>query len=400
MMAIFEYNSLTTSGRAMKGTVEAASREQAQEMLDEMGLTVSEISLQKEKSKHKAGVGHDDFLLFNQQLASITKSGIPLERGLSELAEDVASKKMQKLIRELAEELKAGTSLEDAIDKRKKQFPPLYSHILKAGIKSGRLSDVLTSLNKHLEMTNITRRIFIEAMVYPAVVLTMGMVVIGFLYIFIIPTFAEVISDMSNGQASLPALTQLALKLSQNIVPIGITFLAIMATIFGIWYTLSLTPIGRRQKESIIMSVPILGRLYQNSMLSRFADTMAMLIETGADLGESIELASSASSSETLKLNGKLIRDQLDKGVNIMEAHVGRMIPRLFLYSIQLGGQRNELQENLKSLSQMYMHQGQSRQAKLQTILLPAMVILIGLFLGTSIMAMFLPMVRIFTVLM
>ena len=106
-MATFEYNALTSAGRLMKGTIEAGSREQAGELLKDMQLTVNEITKARMKMPRTA-IGRSEFLLFNQQLASITKTGIPLERGLREIAADVGSKRMRRLITEIADELERG----------------------------------------------------------------------------------------------------------------------------------------------------------------------------------------------------------------------------------------------------------------------------------------------------
>ena len=162
-------------------------------MLEQMRLKVN--SLEKAKSERpKTPIARTEFLLFNQQLASLTKAGIPLEQGLRELSKDVASKPMRKLIDSIALDLEAGMSIERAFEKRKEHFPPLYGRILKAGVETGRLSEMLTSLNRHIEITNQTRRIVFEAMAYPAVVFVMGSVIMTFVLLFLIPKFRDILT--------------------------------------------------------------------------------------------------------------------------------------------------------------------------------------------------------------
>ncbi len=161
-MTMFEYNAIVSADRLMKGTIEAGSREEAGELLKQMQLTVNSIEKAKPQ-KPKTAIGRNEFLLFNQQLASITKAGIPLERGLRELSNDVSSKSMRNLIDAIANDLEAGVSIEKAFEKRQKHFPPLYGKILKAGVETGRLSEMLASLNRQLEVANQTRRIIFEA---------------------------------------------------------------------------------------------------------------------------------------------------------------------------------------------------------------------------------------------
>jgi len=187
-MATFEYNALTSAGRLMKGTIEAGSREEVSEQLKHMQLSVNSIDKAKPK-KPRTAIGRNQFMLFNQQLASITKAGIPLEKGLRELSNDVGSSSMRKLINDIAGELEKGVSIEEAFEKRQKRFPPLYGRILKAGVETGRLSEMLTSLNRHLELAGRTRRIIFEAISYPVVILILGAIVITAMFMLIIPQF-------------------------------------------------------------------------------------------------------------------------------------------------------------------------------------------------------------------
>ena len=398
-MPIFEYKAVTQTGRLMTGTIEAVSHEQAKESLSEMDLTVNEIT-QARKKQSKTAVGRSEFLLFNKQLASITQAGIPLDRGLRELAADVTSGSMRKLITAIAEELEGGVSIDEAIEKRQKHFPALYGEILRAGVKTGRLNEMLTSLNRHLEMAQRTRRIVFEAVSYPLVVIALTFVVVTGMFVFVIPTFAEILNDMGDG-ARLPWLTEFFLGVARNILPISAVFVASCAGVAVVSSLMSASQGGRCIKESILLKVPALGRLYHNSVMSRMSETMALLVGAGCDMGQCLRLASGSSGSTKLKLESEILAGQVEKGSSLLEAGlVGRMIPRLFLYSVQLGTQRNELQDNLRSLSDMYAEQTRCHQARLQTLLLPLLLIFLGGTIGITIAAMFLPIISIITCLM
>ena len=377
----------------MKGTIEAGSREEAAELLKQMQLVVNSIEKAKPK-KPKTAIGRNEFMLFNQQLASITKAGIPLERGLRGLAGDTSSKSMRKLIDAVAGELEAGVSIEEAFEKRQKHFPPLYGRILKAGVETGRLSEMLTSLNRHLEMANQTRRIIFEALSYPAVVMALGAVIITAVFLIIIPPFEPILAEMTGGH--LPALTLLFLSMPKNVVSFWIGAGVVVAAIIALFAMLSSFGGGRRFKESLFLKIPVMGRLYHSSVLSKMAEAMAMMVGAGCSMPTCLRLSSSAAGSEKLLLESDILAGQIEQGANILEAgQFCRVIPRLFLYSIQLGTQRNELQDNLYSLGQMYAEQARHRQASLQAILLPVMLIVVGGVLAMAVLAMFLPMVQI-----
>jgi len=394
-MATFEYNALTSAGRLMKGTIEAGSPQEASELLKQMQLAVNSIEKARPQ-RPSTPIGRNELLLFNQQLASITKAGIPLERGLRELVKDVTSKSMRKLIASIAVDLEAGISIEQAFESRQKRFPPLYGHILKAGVQTGRLSEMLTSLNRHLELANYTRRIIFEAMAYPAVVLTLGSIIITGIFLMVIPQFGAVLEEMVEGR--LPKLTSLFLTMAKNVVPFWISVGLIIAAILLLLTMLSSFPAGRRFKESIFLKIPIIGRVYHSSVLSRMAEAMAMMVAAGTSLPSCLRLASGTAGSEKLIAETETLTVQLEQGANILEAgRFCKMIPGLFLYSIQLGTQRNELQDNLYSLAQMYANQVRCSQARLQAVLLPVMLIVVGGILAMAILAMFLPMIQVVT---
>jgi type II secretory pathway component PulF len=395
-MATFEYNALTSAGRLMKGTIEAGSREEAGELLKQMELTVN--SIEKAKTpKPRTAIGRNEFMLFNQQLASITKAGIPLERGLRELANDIRSRSMRKLIDAIASELEAGTSIEEAFEKRQKRFPPLYGRILKAGVETGRLSEMLTSLNRHLELAHQTRRIIFEALSYPAVILTLAAVILTAIFLIIIPQFGPILADMTEG-AQLPVLTRLFLSVTEHIIPFWIGAGVLIAAMIFMVGILSSSPAGRRFKESLFLRMPVIGRVYHSSVLSRMAESMAMMVAAGCDMPACLRLGSGSTGSEKLLLESEMLAGQIEQGANILEAgQLCRLMPRLFLYSIQLGTQRNELQDNLYSLGQMYSEQARCGQARLQAILLPCMLIVVGGILAMAVLSMFLPMITIIT---
>jgi len=383
----------------MAGTIEANSPEQASELLKDMRLTVNEITRAKARMP-KTAIGRGEFLLFNQQLASITRTGIPLERGLREIAADIGSRRMRKLITEVADELEAGASIEEAIERRHRQFPALYGHILKAGVESGRLSEMLTSLNRHLELSAMTRRIIFEALCYPAVVLTLAAAVITMVFVLIVPGYAEVIVDMAGGMA-LPALTQWFLTMSEHVGQFWGVVLIFILAIVAVFVLLSMSAAGRRFIESVLLKVPIVGRVYYCGALAKMAEAMALLVGAGCTMPTCLRLASGASGSEKLRLECELLAGRIEEGAGIVEAgHFCQMIPRLFLYSVQLGAQRNELQDNLHNLGEMYSQQTRGMQARLQNILPAALIIFLGFVVGLMVLSMFLPLVRVVTVLM
>ena len=391
-MSIFQYQALTSGGRLMKGTIEAATPQQAQQMLDEMHLqnaTLAAVPPPPPRSR----VGRTELLLFNQQLASIARAGVPLDRGLREVAADIQKPALRSLVNAIADDLQAGVSVEDAFTKRAGLFPPLYGHIVRAGVQSGRLGEMLTSLNRHLEMEGQTRRILLEAITYPLVVLSIAAVLLTFIFMYMIPSFRNIYADMGG---NLPMVTRLFLDVADNVIPFWIVVGTIIAAIVATLVTLSQYPGGRRFKESIYFRLPVLGRLYHRSMMSRLSDAMAVLVGAGVDLPTASRLAFSTTGSETFRAEGQQLAGELERGQNIVEAGTFcQHVPPLFFYSMQAGYQRNELTDNLYSLCDMYAQQVRTHQSRLQGLLLPLMIVLVGGVIATAVAAMFMPMVGI-----
>jgi len=388
-MATFTYHALTSAGRLMKGTLEARDREQASQVLTEMHLEVSSIEKTPEP-RPRSPISRTEFLLFNQQLASLTKAGIPLAQGLRELSADVSSKRMRRAIVELSQDLEAGLGVEQAFEKHAGRFPALYGRIVRAGIESGRLSEMLSSLNRHLESANQTRRILFEALAYPCIILLLAAVIMTAVFRGLVPSFRTIYTDFGG---DLPSLTRWVLGVSDNVwtfwaVGAG-TIVAVALLLTG----LSASVGGRRLKESFYVKIPVLGRLYHRSLLSRLADAMGLLVGAGIDMPSCLRLSAGATGSELLVSHCERIAQSVESGQPIVEAGAfARFVPGLFLYSVQLGSQRDELRDNLYCLSEMYRRQVETNQSRLQALLLPIMLVIVGGVIALVILAMFAPM--------
>jgi type IV pilus assembly protein PilC len=390
-MATFDYQALTRSGRQMRGTLESSSREEAEKTLAEMGLRVSDVTV-VHSQRPRGRVGRTELLLFNQQLASIAKAGIPLERSLRELSADVESSSMRRLVVELADDLESGVPVEDAFERRRALFPPLYGRIVEAGIRSGRLSEMLTSLNRHLEISSQTRRMIIEATSYPLVVLVLSLALVTVVFSVIFPRLTPILLEMSG---RLPWITRFFLATAPRAWMIWPGLGVLCIALFAIRAWLLRSPGGRWFLEGIRLRIPILGRAYHRSVLARLADSMALLVGAGCDLPSCLRMGAAATGSETLRLDCEALAEAVEQGNSVAEADsLCPSLPSLFSYSLQVGVQRNELQDSLYSMSEMYMQQTLAQQSRVQALLMPVLVILVGGIVGLSIVAVFMPLMQ------
>jgi type II secretory pathway component PulF len=392
-MALFQYEGLNEGGRLMNGRIEAADINQAQLNLAEMKIKLNTISVVKEPV-FRTPLSKNEFLLFNQQLMGLTSAGIPLERGLRELAQDAGSKKVKSLVLAIANELESGVPLDQAIQKHANVFPPMYSLILKSGVQSGRLHEMLAILNRHLELERNTRRMVVDAVCYPLMVLCLTAIIITGLFVMVVPAFGEVLYDMSDGKARLAPITQLILTASKHIWDIWAVVGIVVFVVVFIWVVLSQSESGRRCKERFILRIPLLGQVQKGALMARLSQCVSLLVGAGNPLPAAFGLAGLSSGSELIKRDCKTISGRLEQGLNVLESGMGTsIIPQLFCYALQLGSQRNELYESLQNLGQMYAGQVQTSQGRLQAFLMPAMILCLGLIVGFIVTGLFLPMV-------
>lgn len=390
-MSTFQYEALTKDERLMKGTIEAADAQQAREHLADMLLSVTTLE-KLSRQIPQSRIGRTEFMLFNQQLASIAKAGIPLERGLKELAEEIRSKSMQKLVWEIADDLESGMDIVDAFNRRKDLFPPLYAQVLWAGVQSGRLGDMLTSLNRHLESSRQTRRILVEILSYPVVVLVLAAVLSMIVFRVVIVQLEGLYLDMG---FDLPEITHYLLVAANHIYEFWAIVGIFILSLIMIHLALGRIPEGRRFRESILRHIPLLGHVYHRSILARFADALALLVSAGNDMPTCLSLAAATTGSECMKQECYQITQWIENGENIQDFKSRKsLVPPLFLYAIQLGSQRNELEDNLYNLADMYTEQVATSQMRLQSLIPPILLIFVGGFVGLNVIAILYPLIK------
>jgi len=394
-MATFKYEALTVSGRLMTGTMEASSPEEARALLEGMQLSVRQIDKARPEAP-KGAIGRDELILLNQQLASLAEAHLQLEGALRELAADAASRRMRRLIQAVADDLESGADFREVFEKHRGSFPPLYGQVVEAGVRSGRLGEMLRSLNRHTEVASRTRRILREACSYPVTVLAFSLAVVTAVLVFIVPLTGELIADMYRElRGDDPPVTSFLMMLSNNIGWIWIGIASAIVLFIALKHCLALFAGGRRFKELVLMSVPGLGRIYRDAALGRMADSLALLVGAGCDMPSCLRMAGAASGSELLRADAEMLAKGVEEGKRLLDCGLGcKVIPGLFLYSAEVGSQRNDLSESLYALSEMYFRQVRSGQGRLQAMLLPALLIILGGVIALLIAAVFLPLVE------
>ncbi|MBN2447826.1 MAG: type II secretion system F family protein [Phycisphaerae bacterium] len=392
-MPWFEYEGLTPGRTAIAGRIEAGDRDQANENLDQMQIQVNTLSEQAGPSRRTAPLSEDDLIFFNQQLASLAEAGIALDDGLAQLARDVDSHRLRKWLEDIVADLRRGVSLDEAVAARERGLPILYSRVIRAGIQSGELPATLLNLNQHLRLAGATRRMTWEIVSYPLIVATLALAIQSAFYVFVVPQFREIYADFGT---ALPVLTKLMLAVADHYTTIMLVLGAAVGLMVLAWFASRYTPAGLAVRESIVLVVPIIGRVYRASLIARFLRSVSTAVATGIPLPQAMRLAADATGSRLLVDDAARLASEVEQGQSIFAANQSaRVIPPLFGFCVQAAVGRDALPTAVGQLARSYENRAIHTQSMLRVVLFPALVILLGGFLAFAILAMFLPLVTV-----
>lgn len=336
----------------------------------------------------------DDIAALNEQIAGMAQAGLPLSQGLASVAREMNRGSLRRVTQALAEDLDRGSTLPEALARHESDVPRYYSHLVTAGIRTGRLAEVLATLSNYARSVSATKSIIIDALFYPAVVLLFAGALITALLVFVLPQFDQVFRDF---QMRLPAMTEVALSIGRHpfltiVLPIGLVVGGVLLTRF----ILQRTEPGRRLWARLLYSLPIIGTLFRAARMAAFADLLAVLVEFQLPLPEAFRLAGEASSDPLMAQEALSIEQHLSAGHPLGEVLRGRgLLPEWVAWMAQAGESRGALPATLQQIAALYRRQVEARAALLRTIF-PAFIIIVtaGLLTGAFTMSVMLPLIK------
>ncbi len=384
----FAYTALSADGRPISGTIDAATPDDARHSLESLRLSVTTLDTAPAARRPRA-LGAADFQLFNQQLAHLTAAGLPVEHGLRLIAQDVGSGRLGSAIRQVADDLQNGSTLSQAVEKHRGQFPPLYGQMLDAGIRSHNLPGILLNLGRHMELVRRMRSAIWRAASYPLVVLAGLVVVLAMLSRTVLPQLAAIFRDF---KTTLPTLTMAVLGLVDAMPLVLAAVAALALLVIAGWFALVRSGKDAAFVERFIMPLPLIGPVLRRSALARWCDALQLAVTAGLDLTTAIELAGEAIGSPGFKFEGRALAADLASGTPAT-AVPRRLIPPSVAATIGFASHQDELPQALSSLAQMYEQQAQVRLGVMQSVLTPLLIVGIGLLIGIVVVALFMPFI-------
>lgn len=336
----------------------------------------------------------DDLIALNEEIAGMARAGLPLDQGLAALAREMGGSKLQQVTAALAADLRAGHTLPEALERQSGQVPPFYAGLVTAGVRSGRIGEVLATLTAYARSLANMRTIVVDALFYPAIVLTFAVVLFGLLSFFILPQFDKLFQEFG---MQLPLLTTLVLSVGRQpltlvFIPLGVIFLGLIVARLCFRFTER----GRRTWAKFVYALPIFGTLIRSARLAAFTDLLAILVEHEVPLPEAFRLAGEASSDPVMASAARQVHQDLSQGQPLGEVLRGRgLVPEWVCWMTGLGEKRGTLGPALHQVADTYRRQVEMRAALLRSVLPPFMVIATaGLFVTFFVLVLMLPMHR------
>jgi general secretion pathway protein F len=384
---VFTYRAADRGGRTIDGVMEAHDRQAVIERLHREEYFPVRIDRSDGRGRlgtlrsplGRAGnVPARDLLAFTQQLSTLIDAGIPLERALTILSDLSVSPRLREIGQDVAQSVRSGSTLADALSRHHpRPFSRLYINTVRAGEKGGVLEVALKRLSEHLEATRELRDAITSAMIYPALLVSVGVAAIVFLLTFVLPRFAVIFGDL--GQA-LPLPTRVLLGLSEALVAYWwVIALAVLASLLA-WQLLTRSEAGRTGVDRWLLGLPAVGQLIRKIEAGRFARTLATLLHSGVPVLSALGVAREVCANRVLALALNTVQEGVKRGNGLARpmAECG-VFPSLTVHMVRVGEETGRLEEMLGRVAGIY--EGEIRVAVRRFIALlePVIILLLGI---------------------
>ena len=394
-MATFQYTAKDFNGRSILGVVEAPNETEAANILHNKSLVVLTVSVVKTrgfKSKDTK-IKLEDLVVFSRQLATMIDAGIPLVQALGILSEQIDNKSLKNVVVTLRQDIEEGMSFCDALSKHPLVFSELFINMSRAGEASGMLDEVLDRLASYLEKTASLQRKVKSSLVYPAVVLTMAVLITAVLLLKVVPTFKGIF-DALGGNLPLPTLILIGIS---DMVRKYFIFTVISLVILGVSFQKYIsTPKGRFNFDAAMLKFPILGPLFQKVAVAKFSRTFSTLVKSGVAVLNALDIVGKTSGNKVVERAIGNCRTAVRDGEPIATPlSKSKVFPPLVCRMIGVGEQTGQLEKMLTKIADFYDDQVDAAVSGMTSLIEPLVIAILGVIIGGIVIALFLPIFKI-----
>jgi len=400
-MPRFYYKTVDVKGQKSEGSIEASDRFEVYRIVRKEGRTV--ISVKEKKGKGVFSISGlsqlnsligtvkmADKLIFTRNMAAMVDAGLTISRSLSIMERHMKSPVFKKTIKQIDDSIKEGSSFTDALKKFPKIFSPLFVSMVRAGEESGSLGDALRTIAEQMDRAYALKKRIRGALIYPSIVV-MAMIVIGVLMlIFVVPTLTSTFAEFN---VDLPATTRAIISASDFMVQNTILTIALIVfTIVGFAYGLR-TRLGKRAFETLILHMPIIKGLVQETNAARTTRTLSSLLTSGVEVVTALSITRDVVQNSYYKEVIALAEKAIQKGEPISKVFLAhdKLYPILVGEIISVGEETGKLSEMLLQIASFYEEEIAQKTKDISAIIEPFLMLFIGAAVGFFALAMIAP---------
>ena len=418
-MPTFQYEAVNAAGKSQKGVIEANSPDDAQSQLKAQGYFPTSVQEKKGRAKKaekspkaakKKGKGFSlsigrvnlkKMTTFTRQLSTLQDAGLPLLRSVQILESQQRPGRLKTILGDVCESVESGAALSDAMANHPKAFDRLYSKMVAAGEVGGVLDIILQRLADFMEKNQRLKRRIKGAMIYPAVVITIAVLIVTGIMYFVIPKFQEIFNDFD---VELPGLTLWLVDASKWVagtasedqaVPGAIWILLSPIFAFLLFKLIRVTGPGKAATDIVFARLPVLGQLIRKTAVARFTRTLGTLISAGVPILEAILITRDTSGNYIYEKALTKVHDSIREGESFAgPLREAKVCDPIVVNMIDVGEETGDLDVMLMKIADNYDEEVDVAVASLLSLLEPLMVVVLGGIVGTIVLALFLPLVK------
>ncbi len=425
-MPRFEYTALDARGTESTGIVEAATQNEVVAQLRQQGFFPTSVVPEGQgkkpaksgKSVTKKGDGAKPakkgisffqkrtiptktLMIFTRQLATLIDAGLPLLKGLTVLAKQEKNLVLKNSIIQIADSVQGGSTFSEAMGQHPRIFQKLYVSMVKAGEIGGVLELVLTRLAEFQEKAQKLKNKIKSAMTYPLVVLAIALLILVFLLTTIVPKFAKIFQDMLGENEQLPGLTMGVMAASKFLMDMFVppTLWFTLVLIFGIgsgWWSLNNTVKGIDFMDRMKLKLPIFGDIAKKGAIARFTRTLGTLVTSGVPILQALNITKETAGNVVLADAITKVHDAVKEGESIVSPlEASGVFPPMVISMVDVGEETGQLPEMLLKVAEVYDDEVDNAVDSLTSLLEPIMIVILAFIVGTIVIALFLPLIKI-----
>jgi type IV pilus assembly protein PilC len=386
----------TPGGEIIEGVYAADSEDRLRREFEEKGLYVlgiqraGKLALGSIALPTRARIATREFLVFNQELATLLKAGMPLVQSLDILRRRVSNPLFKSVLDDVHDRVRAGSSLSEAFEAHGALFPGVYTASLLAGEKSGNLEQVIRRYVTYVKVVEGVRRKTISALIYPAVLLVLSLIVVGILVLRVVPQFSGYYEQFGS---ELPLSTRIivaASKFATTYIGLLVVLIAIVCVSFWLWIK---RPGQRQRFDRWVLRLPSLGPIARKFATSQASRTLATLLGGGIPLVNAIDVAARSIKNQYIAAELHGASQQVREGRALSAAMTDSgAFPDVALKMVEVGEQTGALQEMLNSLADFYDEEIETSLDRFVTLVEPILLIIMGIVIAGLLLALYMPL--------